>query len=140
MSSVSTSLTLRLVLGGDADVLVPATLAYDSSAPFAVSAVFHTSEGDVTWVFGRDLLEDGLRTPVGQGDVAVWPSHSQGRRVVCLSLASPSGSALLEAEEPDVVSFLDASFVVTPMGTEMDTLDLDAELAELLGDAPSTHL
>jgi hypothetical protein len=139
MPSVSTGLTLRLVLGGSADVLVPATLAYDSASPFAVSAVFHTSEGDVTWVFGRDLLEDGLRDPVGQGDVAVWPSHATGHRVVCVSLASPSGSALLEADESDLVAFLDASFAVTPMGTEMDGLDLDAELAALLGDGSTTH-
>jgi hypothetical protein len=140
MSSVSTGLTLRLVLGGDAQILVPATLVYDSLHPFAVSAVFHTSEGDVTWVFGRDLLEDGLRGPVGQGDVAVWPSHHDGRKVVCVSLASPSGSALLEADTVDVSSFLDASFTVVPSGTEMDVMDLDAELAELLGDGRSTHL
>ena len=140
MSSVSTGLTLRLVLGGDAEILVPATLVYESLHAFAVSAVFHTSEGDVTWVFGRDLLEDGLRGPVGQGDVAVWPSHRQGRQLVCISLASPSGSALLEAETRDVAAFLDASFTVVPMGTEMDVMDLDAELAALLGDGRSTHL
>jgi len=139
MSSVSTGLTLRLVLGGACDVLVPATLVYDGLSPFAVNAVFHTSEGDVSWVFGRDLLEDGLSTPVGQGDVAVWPSHQQGRKVVCISLASPSGSALLEAERDDVTAFLDASFAVVPMGTEMATVDLDAELAELLGDGTSSH-
>ena len=140
MSSVRTGLTLRLVLGGDAEILVPATLVYDALNPFAVSAVFHTSEGDVTWVFGRDLLEDGLRGPVGQGDVAVWPSHHEGRTIVCLSLASPSGSALLEADTADVNAFLDASFSVVPMGTEMAAVDLDAELAELLWDGRSTHL
>ena len=139
MSSVSTGLTLRLVLGGDADVHVPSTLVYDSRSPFAVTAVFHTSEGDVTWVFSRDLLEDGLTGPAGEGDVAVWPSRSHDRRVVCLSLASPSGSALLEADAADVVAFLDATFSVTPMGTEMSSIDLDAELAELLGDGTSSH-
>lgn len=135
MSSVRTGLTLRLVLGGDADVHVPSTLVYDSRAPFAVTAVFHTNEGDVTWVFGRDLLEDGLSAPSGEGDVAVWPSRSRDRKVVCLSLASPSGSALLEADAADVIAFLDASFLITPMGSEMDGVDLDAELTELLGGA-----
>ena len=140
MTTVRTDLDLRLVLGGDRTAVVPATLGYDSMEPYAVTALFRTSDGDVTWVFGRDLLEDGLRTPVGQGDVAVWPSHHEGRKVVCISLASPSGSALLEADIVDVSSFLDASFTVVPMGTEMDDLDLDAELAELLGDGRSTHL
>ena len=60
--------------------------------------------------------------------------------IVCLSLASPSGSALLEADTADVATFLDASFSVVPMGTEMAAVDLDAELAELLGDGRSTHL
>ena len=58
---------------------------------------------------------------------------------MCISLASPSGSALLEAEQADLLEFLDATFVVMPMGTEMDALDLDGELAELLGDGTRPH-
>lgn len=137
MPSVSSGLTLRLVLDTDPDVLVPATLAYDSGAPFAVTAVFHTGEGDVTWVFARDLLEDGLRAPAGQGDVTLWPSRNGDSSVVCIALTSPSGSALLEAPRSDVRAFLDATLAVVPWGTEMDTQDLEAELAHLLDDDTS---
>ena len=137
MLPVRADLDLRLVLGGDRTVTVPATLAYAPTEPYAVSTVFRTGDGDITWVFGRDLLEDGLNSRVGEGDVAVWPSASRGTKVVCLSLASPSGSALLEADHDAVRSFLDDSYRLVPLGAEGPLLDLDAELAGLLGDEPT---
>jgi hypothetical protein len=139
MTSVSTGVTMRLVVDGDDDVLVPTTFAYDAIAPFAVSAVFHTSEGDVVWVFGRDLLTDGLREPTGHGDVIVWPALHHGRTVLHLALSSPSGNALLEVESRDVMAFLRSTYAVVPRGTEMEAQDIDAELAELLGDGRSSH-
>lgn len=131
--SVRADIELRLVIGGDRAVTVPSTLGYSPDDPYAVSTVFRTSDGDVTWVFGRDLIEDGLRMPVGEGDVAVWPSIAEGRGVVCLSLASPSGCALLEADLEAVRTFLDASYDLVPSGQEGRHLDLDAAIAELLG-------
>ncbi len=139
MSSVSSRVAMRLVVDGDADVLVPTTLGYDATAPFAVSAVFHTCEGDVVWVFGRDLLADGVGDVVGEGDVTVWPSQNRGRRVVCIALSSPSGDALLEADRRDVSAFLRSAFAVVPRGAEMEAQDLDAELAQLLGDGRSSQ-
>lgn len=137
MLPVRADLDLRLVLGPDRSVTVPATLSYAASEPYAVTALFRTADGDVAWVFGRDLLEDGMSAPAGEGDVAVWPSTSQGTRVICLSLASPSGSALLEADLAAVQAFLDDSYRLVPLGSEGDLLDLDAELAALLGDEPT---
>jgi hypothetical protein len=137
MLPVRADLDLRLVLGGERTITVPATLSYDVDEPYAVTALFRTSDGDVAWVFGRDLLEDGMSAPVGEGDVAVWPSTTRGIRVICLSLASPSGSALLEADHAAVQSFLDDSYRAVPLGSESGLLDLDAELAALLGDEPS---
>jgi hypothetical protein len=138
MMHVHADLELSLVLGGDRTVAVPATLGYDPDEPFAVSAVFRTTEGDITWVFARDLLEDGLTKPSGEGDVAIWPSVTRDRRVVCLSLASPSGSALLEADLASVRLFLDHSYALVPMGSETGTLDLDRELDLLFGDEPTS--
>lgn len=138
MLPVRADLDLRLVLGGDRRVTVPATLAYEPTEPYAVSTVFRTSDGDITWVFGRDLLEDGLNSRVGEGDVAVWPSATRSTKVVCLSLASPSGSALLEADHGEVRAFLDDSYRLVPLGGERCLLDLDAGLALLLGDEPTS--
>ena len=137
MSDVRTALDLRLVLGADHTVTVPATLAYQPSDPFAVSAIFHTSDGDVSWVFSRDLLEDGTTTAVGDGDVAIWPTMNAGETVICLSLSSPSGRAMLEANLSDVRRFIDATFAAVPMGSESSMIDLDSVLDRLLADRHS---
>jgi hypothetical protein len=136
---VSARMELRLVLGGDRAIAVPATLSYTREAPYAVTAAFHTAEGDVTWIFGRDLLCQGLEAPVGDGDVAVWPSVQGAVESLCLSLSSPTGSALLEADIAAVEAFLDLTYVLVPSGSEGDHLDIDAGLDEILRDEDSSH-
>ncbi len=135
MMPVRADLELRLVLGGDRSATVPVRLGYLPADPWAVTAVFRTADGDVTWVFGRDLLEDGLAGPSGEGDVAVWPvvDAADGPQLY-LSLASPSGSALLQADPIEVRRFLDETYRLVPAGTESTFLDLDAELARLVDD------
>ena len=61
--------------GGDGPTL-PVVLGYCSSDPYAVSASFGTTAGEIVWTFGRDLLRDGLGGPVGIGDVRVWPAST----------------------------------------------------------------
>jgi hypothetical protein len=136
---VSARLELRLVLGGDRAIAVPATLSYSPDAPYAVTASFHTAEGDVTWIFGRDLLCQGLEAPVGDGDVAVWPTAEGGQESLCLSLSSPTGSALLEADIAAVEAFLDLTYVLVPSGSEGQHIDIDAELDLILRDDNSPH-
>jgi hypothetical protein len=134
MVSVRADIELSLVLGDRRAIPLPATLAYDPADPYAVSTLFRTVEGDVTWVFARELLEDGLRTPTGIGDVAIWPTTVDDRAVVCLSLVSPTGSALLEADAGAVRRFLDDSYRQVPSGDESDHVDVDDALALILGD------
>ena len=139
MLPVSARMELRLVLGGDRAIAVPATLSYTRDAPYAVTAAFHTAEGDVTWIFGRDLLCQGLEAPVGEGDVAVWPSDVGDQEALCLSLSSPTGSALLEADIAAVEAFLDLTYVLVPAGTEGNHLDIDAQIDMILRDEDSPH-
>jgi hypothetical protein len=136
MLSVSADLDLVLVLGGDRVVVVPTRLQYSSENPYAVTALFRTSDGDVGWIFGRDLLAEGLTGPAGEGDVTVWPSQGADGPIVCMALDSPSGGALLEADLDHVRGFLDDTYRLVPPGSESGLLDLDAEIAALLGDAP----
>ena len=139
MLPVSARMELRLVLGGDRAIAVPATLSYTREAPYAVTAAFHTAEGDVTWIFGRDLLCQGIEAPVGDGDVAVWPSTHGHTVSLCLSLSSPTGSALLEADIAAVEAFLDLTYVLVPLGSEGTHIDIDAELDLILRDDNSPH-
>jgi hypothetical protein len=48
-------------------------------------------------------------------------------------VSSPSGHALFQASAAAVAAFLQKTYAIVPAGRESDFLDLDAELAELLG-------
>ncbi|MCU1691578.1 MAG: sporulation and cell division protein SsgA [Frankiales bacterium] len=142
-TSVSTQLQLRLVVPGASSLPVRASLRYDLGDPYAVTVAFHTgaagSESDsVEWTFARALLTDGVTSPVGEGDVQVWPSSSSGSSVVCLSLSSPSGKALFEVPVPELADFLGQTYAAVPTGSESDLVDVDAELALLLWAEPGT--
>lgn len=140
--TVSTELQLSLVVPGATSLPVRAGLSYDAADPYAVSVAFHTGSGAtsdvVEWTFARQLLTDGVTSPVGQGDVQVWPSTAGGEPVVCLSLSSPSGKALFEVPVPELVEFLTMTYAAVPTGAESDHVDVDAELALLLWAEPET--
>jgi hypothetical protein len=135
--SVTTQLDLRLVVPGNPSLPVMAELSYDHSDPYAIRVAFHTGGTDVVeWTFARSLLTDGVTHPVGEGDVQVWPSHSKGKPVVCLSLSSPSGRALFEAPLSSLVEFLTKTYAIVPTGMESDYVDVEAGLALLLWSEP----
>jgi hypothetical protein len=135
--SVTTQMELRLIVAGSPSLPVMAELGYSEEDPYAVRVVFHTGGAEVVeWTFARSLLSDGVTRPVGEGDVQVWPSHSAGRPVVCISLSSPSGRALFEAPLPELVEFLTRTYAVVPTGTESSHVDVEAELATLLWSGP----
>ena len=50
---------------------VEVQMSYDSADPLAVTLHVNGARGQETWVFGRDLLADGLRSMVPVGDGAV---------------------------------------------------------------------
>ena len=59
---------------GESDAeTVEVQMRYDPVDPLAVSLRVNGRDGEDTWVFGRDLLADGLRSmvPVGEGSVQV---------------------------------------------------------------------
>jgi hypothetical protein len=132
---VSTELELRLVVQGGPCLPVLARLRYQADDPWAVRVAFQTgAEPDavVEWMFARQLLTDGVRQPVGEGDVRVWPSRVDGERVIHLAMASPSGSALFEIDRDELVGFLQQTYLAVPTGSEEAVVDLDTELATLL--------
>ena len=132
--TVTADLDLRLVVPGSAALPVLASVRYDAADPYAVHVSFHTGgeTGAVEWTFARQLLTDGVSSAVGDGDVRVWPTSSGGRAAVCLALCSPSGQALFEVGQAELVEFLTRSYVAVPTGCESDYVDVDAELAMLL--------
>jgi hypothetical protein len=135
IATVQTELELRLVVPGRPSLPVLVGLRYAAADPWAVCVAFPTGSGDdvVEWLFARQLLTDGVRAAVGDGDVRVWPAVEDGDRVVMLAMQSPSGSARFEVDRDALVEFLQQTYLAVPTGTEEEVVDLDAELTRLLG-------
>ncbi|MBB5117772.1 hypothetical protein FHS36_001178 [Streptomyces eurocidicus] len=131
---VERELELNLVLSPDRSIPVPARLSYRSADPYAVHISFHvTSDSPVNWTFARELLVEGVFRPSGHGDVRVWPTHTDGRSLVCMALSSPDGEALLEAPASPVAAWLERTLRAVAPGSEPERLALDEALRELLG-------
>ena len=81
----------------------------------------------ITWVFGRELLIDGISMPAGIGDVQVFPT----RDGVIIELRSGSVSARLLAHSPDLAEFSARCVAQVPLGEEMNHYDFDADLRTL---------
>ena len=131
--AVTVPLTLSVsVVTGDADV--QAEFRYDPADPLAVSlAIGVECEEPVVWVFGRDLLADGVNHPTGEGDITIEPATDMDRREEIRITLATDCLATMIAPRDRVVEFLVASFTAVPSGCEMDRVDVDAEIASLLG-------
>src|SRR5215212_5563736 len=136
---VEASVQLRLVVADADAVPLPVSLRYCATDPYAVRAVFSGDGMEVEWVFARDLLRTGLTSPVGEGDVHVWPSWGTGRELLMISLTSPNGQAVLKTGAEDVRAFLDRTAAVVPDGEESLYLHLDAAAPRLLASRPPTR-
>jgi hypothetical protein len=132
-TQVDTEVELRLVLPESGPVPLRVALRYAIEDPFAVTAAFQGDGVTIDWVFARDLLVGGLEGPCGEGDVHVWPSWAGGRDLVLLSLSSPDGQAVLEADASDLRVFIDRTLDLVPLGAESDHVDVDAQLLSLFG-------
>ncbi len=131
-AAVAVPMELRLQVPSQQSLPLPVYLRYCVDDPYAVSVAFQGPDEEVTWVFARDLLADGLDQPLGDGDVTVRPHRHDGRDVLVIGLASPDGAAELEADAEEVRAFVELCESVLPRGREHTVLDLDAALEELL--------
>lgn len=129
---VSTKLDFQLLLPGSRDVAVPAALDYSADEPYSIRATFHTGEADVSWVFARELLVEGMGGPAGCGDISVWPGRHQGQEVLFLSLSSDTGQAMLRTDTDEIRRFVNRTFEVVPTGRESDLIDMDVVINRLL--------
>ena len=113
--------------------LLEGELVFDPSDPYAISMNLAARSGTVTWTFARELLEQGIYSPSGDGDVQVWPCLSgAGDAVVIIELCSPDGTALLQAPSRTVHDFVVRTLEVVPAGEESAHLALDSLISKLL--------
>ncbi len=133
VSDVALDLTVECVDERGIRHDIDAVLGYQRHDPYAVTMTFITSEGDLVWTFGRDLLSRGLVSPVGQGDVHVAPAIGiSGLAMVSIELSSPDGHLILLARTSDVSEFVMRSFVMVPEGEESPHFDVDALISQVL--------
>ncbi|NLU75764.1 SsgA family sporulation/cell division regulator [Streptomyces sp. HNM0575] len=110
-----------------------AALRYDDADPLAVRIVFPADASldgaEVAWAFARELLDDGLHGPAGEGDVHVWPRD--GSHTV-IELLSEEGVAVVEFDSADLRRFLLRTYDVVAAGQEHGDADVETGLAALL--------
>ncbi|MFK4066486.1 SsgA family sporulation/cell division regulator [Streptomyces sp. NPDC029674] len=124
----------RLVTPEGRERALPVVLRYSAEDPLAIQMTFPSQASldgaEVTWVFARQLLEDGLVAPTGSGDVHIWPC---GRARTVLEFHSHQGLALVQFDKIVLRRFLVRSYAVVPAGGEGAQIDLDEGLSRLLG-------
>ncbi|PWI13411.1 SsgA family sporulation/cell division regulator [Streptomyces sp. Act143] len=133
---VHKSLVVQLQAGVSHRFPVLAHLSYEASDPFAVTAVFsHDGRVLARWRLDREMLAEGLRGPVGAGDVRLRPVSSemgQELRMEFLGDSRADGGrhhAVVFAWAPAVTAFLRRTRELVPPGSERT--GVDAFLAEL---------
>lgn len=102
-------------------------LEYRVSDPYAVTFTF--LNGDVSWLFARDLLDEGQARHAGLGDVRIWPGPRKGTLIVALS--SPDGNAVFEFSASAIRGFLQQAYARVSSGRESDYIDLDKVIMDL---------
>ncbi|MBL7488004.1 SsgA family sporulation/cell division regulator [Frankia sp. AgB1.9] len=130
---VTVDLIILLVQSPGPAQPLAATMRYDRTDPFAVALDIHSSPTTVvTWTFARDLLQQGVYGPAGDGDIEIWPANLHGGPI-SLSLSGPTGKALFETPRRKVLTFLTHTYTVVPLGAESQNFDVDAFIAPLTG-------
>jgi hypothetical protein len=134
--TITTPLSL-VVSTGTGEAELDAELRYDPADPFAVSLAIGVECGEpVVWTFARDLLSAGVSAPTGEGDITIEPDPASAldndARQLRITLATDCLATML-ASSDRVVEFLVETYAIVPTGSELDRVDLDSEIAALLG-------
>lgn len=123
----------RLVTPGFPELAIRPTLRYSAAEPFAVHIAFpaHVSadEAGVTWTFARSLLEEGLDTAAGTGDVRIRPC---GRSRTTVEFHAPHGMAEVRFGTASLRRFVLRTYAVVEPGAEDLGPELDLGLMSLL--------
>ncbi|MCT2593052.1 SsgA family sporulation/cell division regulator [Streptomyces sp. N2-109] len=123
----------RLIVRSSVARPLSVILRYDDRDPLAVRLAFPADASldglEVEWTFARELLDTGLQTPAGAGDVRLWPC---GPAHTMLELHAAEGMALVELRSADLRGFLHRAHESVPRGHERPATDLDSALTALL--------
>nr|AAG28482.1 SsgA [Streptomyces albus] len=112
---------------------IPVELRYETVDPYAVRLTFHLpGDAPVTWVFGRELLVEGVLDAAGDGDVRVCPVGQTATREVHITLQVGSEQALFRVGKAPLLAFLDRTDQGLSLGSERAHADFDSHLDDAL--------
>lgn len=104
---------------------VYSVVTWASERPLEIEVIFTGADGDVRWVFARDLIADALDCgSAGDGDVHV---SSDGTH---LSLALFDPPVVFRTSSFPMCGFMSSTYSIVPRGHE--ELDVDEIIANLL--------
>lgn len=136
MSSADLELEIDMALAvtSDLHVRIPVRFTYVCADPYAVQVSFHlTPDRVVHWTFARELLDQGLRTAAGLGDVKITPIQPLGGRYFSIELEPPDGHARLEGPVGPVKAWIAKTHEAVPAGAETVLPDIERFLEEHSG-------
>lgn len=101
---------------------IPGRFRWVASRPLEVEVIFQPPNGwRIPWVVGRDLLQEGMESVVGVGDVQMTPAPERG--TLYLTLSSLSGRAVFRCCLHHVGEFLSKTMELCPRSAEQAAVD-----------------
>lgn len=126
-------LDIERVLDVAARQSIRAEFRFDPGAPLVVSVDLLVEGGPrVLWRIGRDLLQQGLYSVSGLGDVQMWPAYADDRATAWLRLASRDMAALFELPVPPLEEWLEYTYELVPAGRELAEIDWGVATTDLV--------
>ncbi|MGW1468226.1 SsgA family sporulation/cell division regulator [Streptomyces sp. NPDC002308] len=127
------TLDIERVLDVSARQAIRADFRFDPESPLVVSVELLVEGGPrVLWRIGRDLLQQGLHSMSGLGDIRIWPSSPGGRETAWLQLTSGDMAALFELPAPPLANWLRSTYDMVPAGHELFDIDWDTATVDML--------
>ncbi|MFI1647531.1 SsgA family sporulation/cell division regulator [Streptomyces avidinii] len=126
-SALSDTISTHLAVAGSL-LPVQTRAVYDTSDPYAVRFDFMLDGcPPIRWHFERDMLAEGVRRPVGEGDVSLRPRWTGGRETLVMELWGDTRvgfeSAVLITDSAQVSDFLEESYRLVARGAESWDVD-----------------
>ncbi|MDQ1666002.1 MAG: hypothetical protein QOH75_2033 [Actinomycetota bacterium] len=130
---ITTELSARLLQPGSKSVAARIHLQYRSTDPYAIEMTIRLrGEEPITGLFGRDLLDDGLRQESGVGDVRIAPCPHGPTALLHVTLIDDIGAFDLEMRLAPVAGFLQLSYLQVPQGTEGSFVLIEDDVSPLV--------
>jgi hypothetical protein len=131
-SLVTAELSARMLWPGSGSVAARVLLQFSSADPLAVLMTIRVRGFDPnTWIFARELLDDGLRRMSGVGAVTVAPCPNAPTVLLHVTLRDAVSDAALELRGAVVAEFLSRTYETVPRGREGLFLVVDDDVSAL---------